>query len=94
MAVTKQQKVEILNNLIEIFKNAQSIGFAQTNTLTVKEFSTLRTGLREIGATYNLAKKTLIKKAIKEALNIDIELSTLKGQIGVVCSNEDAIAGL
>jgi len=94
MAVTKQQKVEILNNLIELFKNAKSIGFAQTNTLTVEEFSNLRTSLREVSATYNLAKKTLIKKAIKEALDIDLDLSTLEGQIGVVCSNEDAVAGL
>lgn len=94
MAVTKQQKAAILADLIASFKEAKSIGFATSNTLTVEEFSKLRTELRTVNATYTLAKKTLIVKAIKEALNIDIDLSTLPGQIGAVCSNEDAVAGL
>ena len=94
MAVSKQQKVEILNNLVEKFKVAKSIGFAETNTLTVEDFSNLRTDLREVSATYTLAKKTLIKKALKEALDIDIDLSNFPGQIWAVCSNEDAVAWL
>jgi ribosomal protein L10 len=48
MAVSKQQKIEILNNLVEIFKNAKSIGFAESNTLTVEDFSNIRTDLREV----------------------------------------------
>jgi ribosomal protein L10 len=94
MAVSKQQKVEILNELIVKFKEAKSIGFASTTTMTVDEFAGLRKNLREVNATYTLAKKTLIKKAIKEAINIDIDLSNLEGQIGCVCSNDDAVAGL
>jgi len=49
--------------------------------MTVEEFSELRKSLREVGATYTLAKKTIIVKAIKEAINLDVELSTLDGQI-------------
>jgi len=94
MAVSKQQKVEILNSLIEKFKEAKSIGFAKTNWLTVEEFSTLRKNLREVWATYTLAKKTLIKKALKEALDIEVDLSNLEWQIWAVCSNEDAVAWL
>ncbi len=94
MAVSKQQKVEILNNLVAKFKEAKSIGFATTNTMTVDEFAELRKWLREVNATYTLAKKTLIKKALKEALDIDIDLSNLEGQIGCVCSNDDAVAWL
>lgn len=94
MAVSREQKAAILEELVAKFKEAKSIGFASTNTMTVSEFSELRTNLREVGATYNLAKKTLIRKAIKDALDIEIDLSTLEGQIGVVCSNEDAVAGL
>jgi len=78
MAVTKQQKAEILADLTEKFKNAQSIGFA----------------LREVDASYTIAKKTLIKIALKDALGIEVDLSDLPGQIGAVCSNDDAIAGL
>lgn len=94
MAVSKAKKVEILNELVEKFKEAKSIGFAATTTLTVSDFSSLRKELREVGATYNLAKKTLIKRALKDALDIDVDLSTLPGQIGAVCSNDDAVAGL
>lgn len=94
MAVSKEQKVEILAGLTAKFKEAGSIGFASTNTLTVAEFGDLRNELRTVGASYTLAKKSLIIKAIKDALDIDMDLSTLPGQIGVVCSNEDAMAGL
>jgi large subunit ribosomal protein L10 len=94
MAVTKQQKQEILAVLTARFTAAQSIGFAKTNTLTVSEFEGMRNDLRAVGANYMVAKKTLIVKAIKDALDIDMDLKTLPGQIGVVCSNEDAMAGL
>ena len=94
MAVSREQKAAILEELVAKFKEAKSIGFASTSTMTVEEFSGLRKELREVSATYNLAKKTLIRKAIKDALNIEIDLSTLEGQIGVVCSNDDAVAGL
>ena len=94
MAVSREQKAAILEELVVKFKEAKSIGFATTSTMTVSEFYDLRTSLREVWATYTLAKKTLIKRAIKEALDIDIDLSTLEGQVGAVCSNEDAVAGL
>ena len=94
MAVSKAKKVEILEELVTKFKEAKSIGFAATTTLTVSDFSSLRKELREVGATYNLAKKTLIRKALKDALYIDVDLATLPGQIGAVCSNDDAVAGL
>ncbi len=94
MAVSKSQKTEILSSLIEKIKNAKSVGFATTTGFTVEEFATLRTSLREVDASYTIAKKTLIKKAVKEALDIDLDLSALPGQIGFVCSNEDPVAGL
>lgn len=94
MAVSKQQKTEILADLVEKFKNANSIGFASTSALTVEEFGTLRNSLREVNASYTIAKKTLIKIALKEALNLEVDLSDLPGQIGAVCSNDDAVAGL
>jgi len=94
MAVTKQQKAEILADLTEKFKNATSIGFAATSTLTVAEFSDLRNSLREVNASYTIAKKTLIKIALKDALDIEVNLDDLPGQIGAVCSNDDAVAGL
>lgn len=94
MAVSKQKKSEIFNELVSKFKEAKSIGFASTNKMTVEEFSELRKSLREVNANYTLAKKTIIVKAVKEALNLDVDLATLDGQIWVVCSNADAVSGL
>lgn len=94
MAVTKQQKEQILAHLVENFKKAQSIGFASTNMLSVAEFETMRNELRSVNANYIIAKKTLIKKALQEALNIEVDLADLPGQIGAVCSYDDAVAGL
>lgn len=94
MAVTKQQKQEILVELTEKFKKAQSIGFAKSTGLSVAEFSEMRATLRSVDASYNLAKKTLIVKALKDAIGIDVNLSLLEGQIGVVCSYSDAVSGL
>lgn len=94
MAVTKQQKADILADLTAKFKEAKSIGFASTNTVTVAEFGDLRNALREVDASYTVAKKTLMKIALKDAIGIEVDLSTLPGQIGAVCSNDDAIAGL
>lgn len=94
MAVSRAKKSEILSTLIENIKNAKSIGFAQTNSMTVSEFNDLRKELRTVNSTYNLAKKTLVKIAVKEALGLDLDLSILPGQVWVVCSNDDSIAWL
>jgi len=94
MAVTKQKKNEIFSHLIAEIKEAKSIGFAQTSGMSVSDFADLRADLRSVQTSYTLAKKTLIKIAIKEALGIDIDLETLPGQVGMICSKEDAIAGL
>ena len=93
MAINKEQKIEILKDLVKKFKEAKSIGFSTTSTMTVEDFFGLRKNLREVGATYNISKKTFIKKAIKEALNIELDLSTMKGQIWFVCCNDDTISG-
>ena len=94
MAITRQQKIKILEELTEKFKNAQSIGFAKTTQLSVSEFEKIRNSLREVDASYTIAKKTLIIKVIKDALNIDIHTDMLEWQIWVVCSYSDSVAWL
>lgn len=94
MAVTKAKKSEILNHLIAELKDAKSVWFAQTNGMTVSEFSELRADLRTVNTTYTLAKKTIVRIAVKEVLNIDLDLDLLPGQIWVIVSKDDAIAWL
>jgi large subunit ribosomal protein L10 len=94
MAVTKAKKSEVLNDLIERLKNAKSVWFTTTTWMTVEDFDNLRNDLRTVNTSYTLAKKTLIKIAIKEVYNLDLDLELIPGQIWVICSNNDAIAWL
>jgi len=94
MAITRAKKSEILSKLIENIKNAKSVWFAQTNAMTVSEFSDLRKELKSVNSTYNLVKKTLVKIAVKEALWLDLDLSLLPWQVWIICSNDDAVSWL
>jgi len=94
MALTKAQKSEVLNQLKDLIKNAKSVGFTTNTGLTVEEITNLRVNLREINATFTLAKKTLIKIAFKEVFDVEINDDLLPNQIALVVSNEDAVSGL
>ena len=92
MAVSKQKKTEILENLKKDLKKSKSVAFTQSNTLTVDEFFKLRTSLREVNAKLVLAKKTLIKIAMKDVYNVEINDEYLPGQIWVLLSFHDELA--
>lgn len=94
MAVTKAQKAHTLEVLKNNFKNAKSISFTSGNRMTVAEMSELRKNLRSVGATFMLEKKTLMRLALKEVYGIDMPMNMLPGQVAVVCSNNDAVAGM
>ena len=94
MAVTKQKKSEILENLKTLIQNAESIAFTSNKGLSVDDITGIRIKLREANSTITLAKKTLIKLAFKEVHNVELPDDILPGQIAMVCSNDDAVAGL
>ncbi len=94
MALTKAKKTEVLDNLKVILKEANSVGFTTNTGLTVEEVTSLRVNLREVDATFTLAKKTLIKIAFKEVYGVELDNDLLPNQIALVLSNDDAVAGL
>jgi len=94
MAVSKEKKVEIVNALKENFKNAKGVAFTENNWLSVEEITALRNEIRAANSTFMIAKKTLIKLAFKEVNDMDLTNDVLPGQIGIIFSNEDAIAGI
>ena len=67
MPLTKEQKSEILTDLIQNMKESKSVVFADFQGLSVKDMKDLRSKMREEGVSYKVAKKTLIKLAAKEA---------------------------
>ncbi len=94
MAVSKNKKSEILEQLKENFRNSKSVAFTSNSGLTVEEISELRKELREVDAKFMLAKKTLIKIAMKEVYEVEISDELLEWQIAVLFSFWDEVAGL
>ena len=92
MPLTKEQKSEILTDLIQNMKESKSVVFADFQGLSVKDMKDLRSKMREEGVSYKVAKKTLIKIAAKEAGFEEIPDEILKGPVGAAFSMEDEIA--
>jgi len=94
MPVTRQKKEDTLKALVDKFKKAEAVVFAQNNGLTVNEVQELRGNLREKNAEMKVAKKTLIKIAAKEAgYDQEIPDESMDGAIGVVFSYDDVLSG-
>lgn len=90
MAITKDQKVAILDELKKKFGDAKGVVFAQNKGLSVEDAQTLRRGLRESNVDFKVAKKTLIKLAAKEK-GYDIPDGVMDGPIGVAFGYDDEI---
>ncbi len=90
MAVTKEKKGEILKKLQKIIKDSGSIVLVNFHALPISESTQMRRALREKGASFLVAKKTLVKKVLKEA-NFEGEMPELPGELGVAYS-EDQLA--
>ena len=66
MAITKNQKKEILKEIQETVKKSPSVVFVNFKKLKVNDTNKFRKALRDKGVGYLVAKKTLFKKAIDE----------------------------
>ena len=89
MAISKDKKSEILAKLTSAFKEASSIAFVSFSKLTVKDASRLRKELSVAGVRYYVAKKTLIKLALKQH-GYEGEVPELPGEIAVAWSSGDS----
>lgn len=94
MAVTKQQKTQILDELIENFKAAKSVVFNQYQGSTVKDMRELRRALRAGKVKFKIARKTLMLIAAEKAGFKEIPAETMQGPIGLAFGMEDEIAPL
>ena len=83
MAVSKENKGEILLKLQKIVGDSVSIVFINFHSLPVMESSAIRKALREKGIGYTIAKKTLTKKALSEK-TISGTMPEMSGELGIV----------
>jgi large subunit ribosomal protein L10 len=88
MALSKEKKEEILEKLMDIFKNAKSAVFVNFHGFPVSDSTNMRNGLRGQGIGYFVAKKTLIKRSLNDQ-NIRGEMPELQGEIAIAFSSNE-----
>ncbi len=88
MAKTKQQKKEIVERLTDAFKNSASSVFVHFTGLSVGEETEMRSGLREEGVSYFVAKKKLMKLAW-EGAGPEGDAPELEGEIALAYGADD-----
>ena len=91
MAVTRQEKEEIVSRLKELFGSAKSIVFTNFSGLTVKQATELRNICRTQQVSYVVAKKSLMKLACQEC-GITADPKMLDGQVAAVIGLNDEVA--
>ncbi len=82
MAVTRNQKKEILEELTGAVGKGDSLVFVNFHGLNVENINALRSKLKKGGIGYKVAKKTLLKKAL-ETLSLTGTQPALEGEIAV-----------
>jgi len=82
MAISKEKKRDIIAKLADAFKEASAIAFVSFSKLTVKDASRVRKELADAGVRYYVAKKTLIRLALKEH-GYEGDIPELTGEVAV-----------
>ncbi len=91
MAISKNKKRDIIAKLERALKEASSIAFVGFSKLTVKDASRMRKELAGAGVRYYVAKKTLIRLALKQQ-GYEGQIPELPGEVAVAWTADDIIA--
>lgn len=90
MAITKGKKEEIYKKIGEIAQKFPTVVFVNFHGLSVVDTTQLRRNLRKENSFYTVAKKTLVRKILKDS-SIEGEIPELKGELALAYG-EDQIA--
>lgn len=88
--MAKNNKVEVVKNLEDLFKKANALVMAEYRGLSVTQQTKLRRELKNAGATFNVVKMTLAKRA---AENIGLESLSehFSGPTGITVIESDPV---
>jgi large subunit ribosomal protein L10 len=93
MAITKEKKKKILEELKEKIGKQKIMIFVDFTGVKSKDLFLLRRKLKELGNEMKVAKKTLINLALKEKnLNI-IDVRKILGEVAVIFGVKDEVSG-
>jgi len=91
MALTREQKSNILKDLTDKFSRAKAAILVDFNKLSVSKAMELRRNLKSVDAEYKVAKKTLINRVLRSGKFENANLDSFKTQVGVVFSYADPV---
>ena len=80
MAMTKQQKEEIVNQLVDKLDRIKSVVFTSVSGYTMEDADDLRSKGREQGVELSITKKTLLLRAL-EKNGITLDKTQLSGSV-------------
>lgn len=83
MALTRQQKQEIIKDLREKISHQKIMVFVDFKSLKTRNLSELRKILKKNDCQVQILKKTLLQLALKEE-NVELDTKKLEGQVAVV----------
>ena len=92
MSVTRQQKEQVLAELISGFEKAKTVVFSQYQGTNVKNMRELRKRLHGANVDFRVAKKTLMLLAAKKVGFDNIPDAFMQGPIGLAFGMGDQIA--
>ncbi len=93
MALTRSKKESQVTELTEKMTKASSVIFTQYIGLTVADITKLRSALRKENAELQVAKKSLIQIAAKEAKAPEIQDEMIPGAVACIFSMKEPTAG-
>ena len=91
MAISKDKKSEIIAKLQGALKEASSVVFVGFSKLTVADASRMRKELSQAGVRYFVAKKTLLRLALKQQ-GYEGQAPELPGEVAVAWTLDDVTA--
>ena len=93
MAISKDKKQQLVDDLNEILSDAKMTVFAKYQGLSVSELQELRHLARENNVKIKVVKNRLVRVAMGEiAVYKDTDTSALEGQLLYAISNDDEVA--
>ena len=89
--LTRKQKEEIVKGLSKNIKESKATVICDYKGMTVPEIGELREGLNEGNASMEVAKKTLMEVALKDA-KVELNPRELEGQLAIVYGGDDEVS--
>lgn len=93
MAITRDKKQSLVNELAELLSDAKMTTYAHYDGLSVADIQTLRRSARENNVTIKVVKNRLVKVAASQNDSLkDTDTSDLVGQLLYALSADDEVA--